>query len=702
MIYATLSGRELLLRSPITWTISYGVSPQTTRIEVLNEDVDQILERSRVQFTDRLRTRTRTGFADTGPVQLAMRDSGYPERDCVMEGLYIAGVDPGDFLNTKTVLLADRRWLASRTLVRRLYNIRKDSGDRRLVGGEGEHEQLGQSVTDYAFRAGTLRGEGEPWTAPEVLADVLEEIFGADGFKIDEVPSFADDVESVELLHYGDEAMTELMSMLPGLEFFVDYDGKVTTANAFSKKDQELANRIRSEEPLYGGEVTLARREPIIPQSYLGMFFARTELRFDYDESALLSSWERLREPLELENVIINPLLRLELADGREANLGEAIPVTDFLAAINLLRDEDGVTRPEITLADLQRKWLDGWTAWSSTYLESLGGSTRRKWATIFGALRSDWRQLFRILSAWADKVYGLSDLLVSILDGENGARAKATVHAQYLRIPSQLATNPKYGGLTNLAIDDYEEDGVQRPRNSPFELTLLSADQGLFRLKPKTDEEGVSRTYVLGVVADEDLPSEDLRDATIALSQVALSPEFKVAVVLSAQRAMPPTEEALHKEEVTLAEAAARLGVEVPKAAGPMQDLRILEDEARFAWQDDEADATREAYYSGADLPARLQINKPATRQLAVAHAARHLAQSMPRYIGSMPHVMRPFRPAGSIQTITHTITPGPGAKAITTATASGNVRAPSVWSMVSPGVRAMLLGRVDRGGAA
>lgn len=703
MIYATLNGTELLAKAPISWTLAYGTTPQVTSIEVPDDEVQRVLDRARIQFSGQVRTRERGGFSESGPVTLELRDTDKPERDVIVQGLYITSVGPADRLNSKLVQLADRRWLAPRTVVRRLYNIRKDSGDRRLIGADGNTpEQLGQTVTDYAFRAPTLRGEGEPWTPYAVLYDVLAEVFGEGGFKIGRLPDWRDDVESLELWDRGDEALSRLQSLLPGLEFFVDYDGKVTTANLYDEDEHKLVEQIDAA-GVEAGDLVLAQRHPVIPQGFQVQFLARTELRLDYVEGVTAQGTvSRLREPLELQNVIINPVLRLTLPDGREANMGEAIEVSTWLSAINTLKAEDGVSGPEITQEQIRAHWMAGWAGWTIPYVRSQGaanGALLQKWTAIFAALRSHWRRTFRIRPEWVDKVYGLKASRVAIIDAENGSRAKATVHAQYLVRISQLAFNTDYK-VTNLIVDDYA-DNLQESQVSPFDVIVLNPDAGLIQLVPRTDEEGKAQSYVLGTVTASEIPSADIRDAAVIWGKAKLNSEFKVAVVLSAQRCSPPNEKSLHVEEVTLADAARRLGLsKTPDASGPLYELRSFEDEARFAWDDERSDEILEAYYAGAEFPAELQVNSEATKQLALAHAAAKLAEVLPRYVGTVRIPMRALVPAGSIGTVTHTISPAPGTTMTTTVTAAGKVSRPSTWSLLPEGLRRILRGQVDRSG--
>lgn len=695
-----LGGYELALRpgTAITWALTYGVQPQTTTIAIKKGDVDKILRRGRKQFPSQVRTRDRSG--DESSLTLEIVDTADSSRNVTQQGLYLIGVGPGDELNTQLVQLADRRWLAPRTVVRRTYNQRRESGTRRLLrASELTAIQLGVSAPDYVFRRATLK-DGRPWTAREVLGDVLEEVFGPGGYDVPtSLPGLSDDVESLELYDRGDEALSRVLALIPGYELFVDYDGKVKVACAYDGSELKM---LRSLPKQNAGSWVVSNREAIVPQSFRVFAQVETELRFDFVESTgTRTRQEPGRESLLLENVIINPVLELTLADGTVSTYGEALPIETFLAAINLLISSDGLARPEITQADLRRVWLGDWAGWSTGYLTSAAsGAVRTKWQTILSALRSHWRRTYRVLPQWRDKIQGLRAIRVAILDPENGTRAPATVHAQWIMRISQLGLEPRFDARQNLLNDDYSS-GELSGQVSPFSVVVLSSDQGLIQLIPRTDEDGVAQGYTLGTVAANAAPTADIRDALVLWSQVPLSSGLSIAVVMSAIKDVPNGTDSLYPTTVTLAQAAAKLGVQAPQASGPDYELRIFEDRARFAWTESNAESIRQAYFDGAQMPADALVNKDAIESLALAHAARKLSDLIPRALGTVRIPMRPVKPTGSVRSVVHTLSvpsTGIGARGETTVSAPGVVNSPSVWSLLPEGVRRVLRQQVER----
>ena len=203
----------------VGWELGYGVKPRVARISMTTARVNRLWERARKQFAVGVRTRERG--AATGPLTLAITDG---ERTIKAEGLYLvergAGADP---INTLSMRLADQRWLWGRTFVERSYNMRRKTGDYRIVRDELQPIQLGQLSPDYAYRRSTLLN-GKPWTPLEVLEDLLKELCGPGGYEI--APGLAsglqDTIEGLELHDRGDRALARVLAMIPGARVFVD------------------------------------------------------------------------------------------------------------------------------------------------------------------------------------------------------------------------------------------------------------------------------------------------------------------------------------------------------------------------------------------------------------------------------------------------------------------------------------------------
>lgn len=710
----------------IPWSLAYGVQPVQVTLELTTSRIAEIYAKGQSQFAS---GRTRERGAAVGPVSLEFLYPEDPRRNMIQRGLYVVERGPGDGLNTETITLADRRFLAPRTVVRRRYNIRRESGERRLIKTALEPIQLGRSAPDFVFQRITLDG-GAPWVARRVLEDVLEEVFGTGGWKIPaNVPlRLSDDVESLELFDQGDEALQRLSYLIPGLRFFVDYDGKVTVANVYDPRGVKMAKALGTQ---YLGDARLASRDVVIPRSFRVYFDAESELRFDFNEadrdptatgsgSTTTTTTtgrtsvigEEGRETRTIENVVLCPLLELPLRDNGSrtnatATLGEPVPFPDFLDAVNDLMVDEGMTKPPITQAEIRRVWMGQWPGWSQSYLkdyEKTGGDLA-KWSLIMTAIRTHWRKTWRILPQWVDKIRNLRAERAAILDSENGTRARATVHTQWVQLLTQYGMDPDLGARQHVENDDYADDisgdtsgavGV-----SPFDLELLNPDLGIFRLVPRVDEDGLASTYHLGA-AEGSWPAGDIREAVVMHAQVSLASGFKLAVVLSGMKSVPNGIGALYSVEVPVAEAAAKLGIPAPKSSGSDYELRATEETARFAWVDDSSEAIENAFYDGTPLPSELLVNEDAVKSLALAHASRRLATLLPRIKGQLRgRLNAKLSPVGGIQSVTHTVTvPATGAGAVgqTTLAMPGEVEAPSVWSLMPEGVRRRLRGQVDR----
>lgn len=700
---AKLGGVHLNALNPLTWGLTYGVRPFVATIELTTERADQVFERAQTQIAA---GRTRERGAPFGPLTLELLYPDDASRNVVQRGLFVLDKGEGDGLNTSTIEVTDRRWLAHRAVVRRRYNIRRDSGDRRLVKADLQPIQLGESAPDYVFKRITLNGDS-PWLAEQVLADVLEEVFGPGGWRIPAGVAFAlsDDVESLEFWDQGDEALARLSALIPGVRFYVDYNGLVTVANVYDRSESRVVAELGTQ---YEGDFRVRSRELLIPERFVVSIDAESEIRFDYTEQAVGSTVASVlpgREERLLQNMILCPLLELPLRNGEIATIGEAVPVDDFLTSVNDLKTADGITAPDLTQEILRRIWFGQWVGWTIQYLiDAENGGTRAKWSAIFTALRRHWRQTWRVLPQWVDKIRALSPTRAAILDAENGMRSAATVHTQWIQTLTQLGLDPRFGARQNLVNDDYAEDlGAQDGAQvSPFVVRMLSADQGLFRVEPRTDEDGLAQAYTLGTADESKLPSGDIRDAVVLSGQVELDGEFKLAVIMSAKKESPNGIGATHLVEVPIAEAAGALGAPTPTARGGSYELRAGEETARFAWVDAVSDQIEAAFFDGDQFPPELLVNESAVQSLALAHAARRLAVLLPRGVGTLRgRANGKIRPTGNLQQVLHTIRipgDGIGAEGSTTLVMPQEVEAPSMWSLMPEGERRILRGQVQR----
>lgn len=687
------------------WTLSYGVKPNVEVFTTTKATADKILARADAQFPT---SRTiRRDNQPEGPIAVELLDAdaeGNPTgRSVKIEGLYVVvGNRPGLDFNSASITVADRRILFATKFIEASYNIRRKTGDYRIVRGVMEPIEKGIRAPDFAYRRSTLNPDtGEPWTAKEVLEDVLSQLVGPSGFGFDGgAASFLDvPVEGLVLRDRGDQALARVLSFVPGAAVYAGLDGRIRVANIY---DQSEAGVFDGLGPPNGGHWRKVDRSPLRPSGYRVFADREVELRFDLIEDGTLRSITRGREEPYLENVITNPLFELELESGEVAAQGELISLDDFLWAMNNkapispLYVSAGIS---ITRNVILRDWLGRWGGLRRAYALLANGEVDEERAKLLGALRNDFRRLFRILPQWRDKIRTLIARRSGVFDAETGTFAAAIVHATYIRKVTPTGYVPVNDGAAAVNVDTYGDGDITSRAVAPFAVEVVNADTGVLRISPTLDQTGLAEDYILGATKGGKLPRAQA-GSIISWADCELDESFKLAIVLTAKQDSPNGTGRLHRDFVTPQEAAAKLGVSDDlRNAGPIFELYQSAAPARYAWMDEHAGAIKEAFYTGAAYPEIPHSNRATMREAALALAAADYATRLDRVEGRAVFPLAPITPTGNLRTVQFVVTLGARGElsAFAILTAPGEVEAAPIWSGLPEGIRRKLLGLVE-----
>lgn len=727
-LYINTEPLAILPGSTFTWALTYGLDPNYTELTTTKLSAERIAKMAEFQFPPKNRTRTRR---DSGPLTLTIEDSTN-KRKVEVKGLYaVVSNRPGNDYNTRTITLVDRRWLFEHTLVVRSYNIRRKTGDFRLIAGQLYPVQLANRRADVAYRRMSLN-KGRPWTAVEVLKDVLQEITGDAGFVIDGNLKFTDSIEGLELADKGPEALRRVLSYIPGAQIYVGYDGKVHVAQLYDQSELGVFRKFGAPN---SGDWSVVDRSAQRPKFYRVFSDREVELRFDVIEekdatdtvsgtspqgtgSVVRPQDEDIDEgkdnppPLWAENVIINPLyyLPLDVTGTRVATQGEPVPLDQFIDGVNLLTKLSNSPAPQFPFGtrgfrpkfpnfvldkrEIRRHWLGNWSAFRDKFCLAEDGIFNPERLLLLSAIRSHYRQTFRVLPQWQNRIRTLEAARTAILDYETGTRGPAPVFAQYITKFSQIGYNPLSRGKLATINNDFDEN-VGQANVSPFEVSILNSDIGLFRVSPKPDQTGTAESYVLGAPEGDKLPSVDAKNIAVFWNTVYLDRGFKLAVILSATQDSPNSEKRMHEEEVSVEDAAKLLGVTTLNACrSPDYELVQTAESARYAWDDRKADEIRRAFFGGAPYPLDTMTNRSQIRAASLATAASHLAQHIDRVEGRITGPMRPVSPTGNLRAVVHTVSVNAtgAASLFTTIVAPGNAPEQQIYSLMPEGIRRKL----------
>ena len=734
-IKVTVAGEPIALKPGQTfaWTLAYGTKPSISTLETTVASADRIRNfairtplslptaQRRYGAGDAIEPRPTQGGGreDTGgggPVTLLMEDDDN-NRKVEIKGLYaVISNKPGADFNTRRVTLVDQRWLWSRIVVERSYNIRKKTGEFRLVRGERAPVQINRLRPDYGYRRATLKNGERPWTALEVLEDVLREICGPNGYIIEEIPTLTDTIEGLELHEPGPEALGRVLSYIPGARVYIGYDGLAHVASIYDGSERGV---FESFGPGNRGDWSTVDKSLMRPSVFRVFSDREVELRFDHVETRKTENVAQQptqikaedtadggpgREELYCENVILNPLFFLPLdalgAEGAAQN--EPVPLRTFIQAAQFLEfqtlggNQFDPWNPSFVLTEkvIQDNWLGNWFFVRAGYALTTQGVYDPERLKIINALRTHYRQTYRILPQWRDKIRTLSADRAAILDFETGTRAPSPVFTQYITKWSQLGYSPVNRGASSTTTDDYA-DNIGEKDASPFSVSVIDSDMGLFRVEPRVDQTGVAETYMIGspTGGEANLPSADIQNAAVFWRFVSLDPDFKLATIMTCTQDTPNSIGRLHEEAVTLSEAAALINLPagVGEARGPDCELLQTAETARFAWRDDNAAEIRKAFFDGDPYPEGLQTNPQDIRALSVAAAAEFLVTVLDKVEGDVTGPLKQISPTGNLRTVTHFVSVGRGNQSglFTNIQAPGDVPGPQIYSLLPEEVR-------------
>ena len=679
---AKLAGVVLSALGPVGWKHTVGVQPYVATYEVGERVAEEL---ARLQGA---------------PVALEIEPEG--RKPYTVEQLYIVDVLPGSRPDTRRVQVADRRWTFRRRAIVRDFNLRRRSGDARLVGDARVETQ--PLVADAAYTGPSLN-DGSPWTLKAAIEDVLADLVAGD-YRVASTLDREVLIEGLEIAAGGDAALAQLLGYSVGLNLFVDRKGLVCvfdTRDGSERRAIEGAGKILMPGGAPEGAHALVDRSAIRPSRCFVYLEREAELRFDSveGESAWTVARNQLRAERKIENVLPVPDVSIDI-NGRTVQRGTWVNIDDYLAAIAGQESAtQGASQGPLSHVLIRRCWLGMWSRLVDTYGRDTAGNTDRTWVRRLHAIRAHWRQTYRPIAPWRDKIRSMRAYRAALIDPETGARAPAQAWMDFVSKPSLAGLfkrhnqNPDMGRqvagwAARLA------DGEP----APAIVSMLDDEACIFRVQLVADPWGEAESLAPGNVAN--LPTQKVRgdisrsavgSAFALLQYIPLLPTFRLAVVLTAVQAAPNNLGRYHVEEVGPEDAAAALGRPIGDCRGPVAELVLAGGivTARTAWVDDQADGISNAFYEGAAFPAGLVVNREQVRAQAVALAAAFWGQLLDRREGAFAVAWNPdLEPTGAMTMVEHVLMPNGVAK--TTVAVAPSSEPPNAAALVPPSVQRII----------
>lgn len=661
---ATLAGVTLLNASEIGWEVSVGEQPFTTTVVVAASEAQRV-----------------RGLMGR-PTSLVARGE---EGGFTAAGVYVVDESPTTDPSMTAFVVADKRWLWTRRHVLRRYNVRRRTGNRRLLT-EGFPVEIPGDVADVGFESATLIDGVTPWTARDAVLDVVTVVDGEEpdtsGLPLRQVP-----IEGVEIDDDGAAAIGRILDYMPGAAVYVGIDGRTRFLDETARTGAENLLR-RFGAPVAGAGLAATVDYAAIRPAWVDVLFTiEQELKFTSREEGGAYA-TRGDKSKYLENVLPVPDLTLAVG-GRTVTRGTYITFDEAFTAWGIPQFAGagpavpGSAPPALSHSIVRQLWMGG--RLEALYAEVGKLVPDADWAARVRAVRQHYRQTYRISPYWMARIRSLSAERVAVIDPENGVRAPAFVTADYAYQPGvrgRWIDRNKQGIVINVRAFS---ENLATAKQAPADVSIVDGQLGILHLSYSTDALGVWEE-VWPCRFEDPIPQADFgrgvqsavtTDGAVyeGAAPAILSASHRVAVVITAVPSAPNSNDQLFRVRVTPTDAT-KVGPPVAASSGPGWAVRVGPGvaTARFAWSDAQDGLIDKMFGAGPIAPKRgqqptyeagdglkgagLLVDGRELDNVARAVAASLYSQMPDRVVGQVAGPMDPgISPVGNATAVVHSL---------------------------------------------
>ena len=630
-IKATIGGVPLLADIPVRWSVQAGVRPVIETLHIMPKDADRLEK-----------------IAKRGPVTLRMKVNGSTVE---AKNLWIIDIPPTSNPHIQGVTVADRRWLWSFSHVRRLYNIRRQIGNKRIK--TDTLPQLDPVAENLWYLPSSLnppKADGKRWKAHEIIKDIMEGKQGKGGqerkgildketekgggqkarLKIEADILDALPVDDLILDDSGEAALFRVLQYLPQADVTVDLDG---TVRIFSKvgggEDAQLA--AAGPEIIGDGHVDYITNNLTRPKEIHVLFTREVEVRFDYEEKASAvhdGAADEMKNKRLMDNVLPVPDWQLykvrdrgskefDAGTGTWINIDAALRAWDDVAANGGIPNDAGINgKAQISLDHnfIQRAMVPFMDLWTGIGLAGMA-APEADWMARIAALQAHYRRTFRINRKWMDRIESIRAYRAGTVDVATGTRAPALVWSDYSVLPTLrgwLQARQKMAFVMNRAGGIAPDAPIEKAKTpASADVVVVDSSQGIIRAEYKVDPFKSFDTVVPGLVvgANEKPPDGNInkiakKNRTNFLNAVSkmsgldsaarLSKNHRVSFIVSCVPATPNSNRQLHRVVVKPRDVKdllpGKMAQGLNDADAPAMEVRVQPgvEVARIRWLDD------------------------------------------------------------------------------------------------------------------
>lgn len=698
---ATLAGVELDNETDLSWRLTQGYEAYQRIFTVTRETAGRILQ------------------ATSGGSECSLRVAtpGLPVAQ--FDGLTVLGGAPASKPWLQGIVVTDRRWRWNRVHVLRRFNIPRRSGEKRAVGAA--NIERAAIADDLRYAAFSMYQQKEPWTAIQAVEDVLREVTLGAYVMDPELSSQALQqlpVEGFEIDDSGDVAAARVCLLVPDLVLYMDERG-ITHAglrNSGSERTQVSVLPPVIGPTLYE-DVSFARSRPSQVSVY---FTVEDEIRLDYHDPATgtASGVTALREPQLISGQVLQNVMPLPdptlTINGVLHTVGEWVEINDaLLSAMNAahpctIRGKSGSITKTIDLAFVRRFWMAGGYL-AMFEFESSGDPV---WMRRWQALKTHYRQTFRLDRRWMDRLLSIRGHRVAVADAETRTRSRSPVYTNCLMIPTSRAIFTDTFDATGALGRHFRgyNASLGNAKVAPTaSVQMLDEEQGIFHVRFSPEAWGNSMDVLPSDGEGRDggeLPFANVSPAAIQAGfkwrDIKLAEDHDLATLVTAAPASPNSVRQLYRVDVSPTEAKTVLPQTVAdrigECSGPPWQIRIGAGicTARFGWLDAYRDEVQDAIARDGVRSEERLVNSDQITAVARGAAAAVYSMMADRLEGGHTTWLDPARrPTGRITDVIHELRRG--GSALTTLELSADFKPIDIMAMVPESIRRKVLGLVQ-----
>lgn len=649
-----VNGYGLAIRSDFAWGYTSGVFPQQVSFTMQMLQVAKLVEEIQ-KASGNVTIDLETNDLDNKVIKESFK------------GLSLQPTSPASHTHD-TVTLVDDRWRWGHKSVYETYNLLRKVNDEQVLGQTFVGGAVTLSNAKKLYVPWTIKDGKAPWSALEIVVDILKKYLGYDEKAIDISKAQKSKYIPANIVLQGIKAHSVIARFLDESDnsLYIDKDSRIVIyANRIPFGQKEFDKTIKNS--LAGkvdGAMWVQNRVAIRPTNIYHSFEKEFECLLTYKERSGTSTATGSEAPAKTEaqakaqiaaRQIFVECITTTVVDNQVRDLpaGSIVTIEEALEAFG--QKFGGAS---LTLDQLRESYGIAAKTPFGTVLKQSNGSefdpvAVLAWTNIY----RDYRKRFRIPSVVMQYIKSANNVMVEVINVETGKRKPSEVFSKISWVVDVSArqTVKRVDGITLDSFSNLASNGKYRP--VPLLPSSVDTETGTFFVEGVEDinHPGTVTDIIMGRPLGEDSFFEDtfaegesaaMRDAIIGVH--GLNADWELSTVMSLTM-LPNGPDSVYWVDVTPPD-------EITKGNGPPVEVFLSYDTARYALDN----TVLQAYRHGTG---DTFVNKELVKAIAKQEGARRWVTFSDQVIGQVRFALSKaaltLRPQGPISSFQYVVSP-------------------------------------------